>query len=74
MKTPGNSKTSESSSGTGGRIWLIPIVIYALIGIADGAHDFAQQPPESSVLTALPVAFCASLFWPIDIIARRLLM
>ena len=78
MTTLGSSKTSASSNSaaraSGRQIWLIPIVVYALIGIADGVHDFVQRPAESSTLTALPVAFCAGLFWPVDIIARRLLM
>jgi hypothetical protein len=57
-----------------GRIWLIPMLIYLAIGIADGTHDFRQSPPGSSTVGALAVAFCAGLFWPIDVVARPLLM
>jgi hypothetical protein len=57
-----------------GRIWLIPMLIYLAIGVVDGTHDFMQSPPGSSVGGALAVAFCAGLFWPIDVVARPLLM
>jgi len=57
-----------------GRIWLIPMLIYLVIGIADGVHDFRLSPPGSSAVGALAVAFSAGLFWPIDIVARPLLM
>jgi hypothetical protein len=57
-----------------GRIWLIPMLIYLVIGIADGVHDFRQSPPGSSTVGAVAVAFSAGLFWPIDVVARPLLM
>lgn len=57
-----------------GRIWLIPMLIYLAIGIVDGTRDFMQAPPNSSTVGALAVAFCAGLFWPIDVVARPLLM
>jgi len=58
-----------------GRVWLIPMIVYAVIGIIDGVHDFVAPPAgaHSSVAANLAVAFCAGLFWPIDIIARPLL-
>ena len=57
-----------------GRIWLFPMLIYLAIGIADGIHDFREAPPGSSTLGALAVAFCAGLFWPIDVVARPMLL
>ncbi len=58
------------------RIWLIALVLYAAAGIADGAYRMAEPAPgvRSSPFAALPIAFCACLFWPIDLIARPLLM
>jgi len=60
-----------------GRIWLIPIILYAVIGVIDGMHDFTRARSageQSNPAGALAVAFCAGLFWPIDIVARPLLM
>jgi hypothetical protein len=59
------------------RIWLIVLVIYAAAGIADGAYHLTAPKyaaDRSNLFVALPVAFSAGLFWPIDIIARPLLM
>ncbi len=58
------------------RIWLLVLILYAVAGIIDGAHRLATPPPAvagSSLAAALPVAFCAGLFWPIDIVAGWLL-
>jgi hypothetical protein len=59
------------------QIWLVVLILYAAGAIADTAYRMAT-PPEpgvhSSPGAALAVAFCAGLFWPIDIIARPLLM
>jgi hypothetical protein len=57
-----------------GRIWLIPMLIYLVIGITDGTRDFMRSPPGTSTVGALAVAFSAGLFWPIDVVARPLLM
>jgi len=57
-------------------IWLVVIVLYVAVGIADGAYRLANPPPaslHSSTVATVAVAFCAGLFWPIDIVARRLL-
>jgi hypothetical protein len=64
------------TSSTMARLWLIPMAIYAVIGFADGAHHFLLPPAgtHSSVAGNLAVAFCAGLFWPIDVVARPLLM
>jgi hypothetical protein len=58
------------------RIWLSVLILYAAVGIADGAYRLANPPPaglHSSVAANLAVAFCAGLFWPIDIVAGLLL-
>jgi hypothetical protein len=59
------------------RIWLVLLIVYAAAGIADGGHHFIEPPQpgtHSSTAANLAVAFCAGLFWPIDIVARPLLM
>jgi hypothetical protein len=59
------------------RIWLIALLLYAAAGIADGAYHLMAPKyatDRSNIFVALPVAFAAGLFWPIDIIARPLLM
>jgi hypothetical protein len=55
-------------------VWLVVLIFYAVGGIADGTYRIneAMSRGEGIVVT-LPVAFCAGLFWPIDIAARRLL-
>jgi hypothetical protein len=52
------------------------MIVYAVIGVADGAHHFLAPPAgtHSSPAGNLAVSFCAGLFWPIDIVARPLLM
>jgi hypothetical protein len=59
------------------RIWLAVLLFYAAAAIADIGYRMAT-PPEpgvhSSPGAAFAVAFCAGLFWPIDIVARPLLM
>jgi hypothetical protein len=58
------------------RIWLVLMVTYAAIAVADGAHRFISPPAgtHASVAANLAVSFCAGLFWPIDIVARPLLL
>ncbi len=58
------------------RLWLAAMLLYAAIGIVDGAYHFMspQYGAARSSLATLPVAFCAGLFWPIDIVARPLLL
>jgi hypothetical protein len=58
------------------RVWLAALALYAIAGIVDGASRFAAPPAlgsPPSTFSTLAVAFCAGLFWPIDIVARRLL-
>jgi hypothetical protein len=58
------------------RVWLAALVLYAVAGIVDGASRLAEPPALGSppgVFSSLAVAFCAGLFWPIDVAARRLL-
>jgi hypothetical protein len=58
------------------RVWLAVLILYALAGIADGVGRI-NEPLASgnhpNTLSRLAVAFCAGLFWPIDIVARSLL-
>ena len=57
------------------RIWLVGLMLYAIAGIADGVNRFTETPAAGSHPSAaqrLPVAFCAGLFWPIDLVARWL--
>lgn len=58
------------------RLWLAAMIVYAAIGFIDGAHHFISPPAgtHASVAVNLAVSFCAGLFWPIDIVARPLLM
>ena len=56
------------------RIGLIGLCLYAIAGIADGAYRVSEArhaagEPAATVL----VAFCAGLFWPLDLAARLLL-
>lgn len=58
------------------RVWLAALILYAIAGLADGAGRFAERPEPGthpSALATLAVAFCAGLFWPIDIVARSVL-
>jgi hypothetical protein len=55
-------------------VWLVVLILYALGVIADGAYRLNEASSRAEGLAAaLPVAFSAALFWPIDIAARRLL-
>jgi hypothetical protein len=60
------------------RLQLLALVLYLLAGLADGAHRFMAPPTlpgsHTGFLANLAVAFCAGLFWPIDIVARPLLI
>jgi hypothetical protein len=59
------------------RLWLFGLVFYAAAGIADGAYHLRGPLPSGShtnIVANLAVAFCAGLFWPIDIVARPLLL
>jgi hypothetical protein len=58
------------------RLWLAVLILYALAGIADGAVRMASPPAPGShpnPIATVAVAFCAGLFWPIDVVARHLL-
>ena len=59
------------------RIWLVALVLYASVGLADGTHRLIEAPSSGShagFAANLAVAFCAGLFWPIDMVSRPLLM
>jgi hypothetical protein len=57
------------------RVWLIVLVLY----LAAAAVDTGYRIVEASRIgfkidpATLAVAFCAGLFWPVDIVARPLL-
>ena len=58
------------------RVWLAALILYAIAGIVDGATHITEPlaaGPHPSGLSTLALAFCAGLFWPIDIVARALL-
>jgi hypothetical protein len=81
--TRGNSGTSASFErdrknrpGMRRWIWLVLLVLYAIAGIIDGASRVAEAPATTSrpsTVSILAVAFCAGLFWPIDLAARGVL-
>ena len=58
------------------RLWLIAMIVYGVIGLVDCAHHFVAPPAgtHASIGVNLAVSFCAGLFWPIDVVARPLLM
>jgi hypothetical protein len=58
------------------RIWLAALMLYAAAGIADGAFRLAEPPTAGGhpdAVSAVAVAFCAGLFWPLDIAVRQVL-
>ena len=58
------------------RLWFALLVLYAVIGVVDGAirvGALGAAGVRPVALSALPVAFCAGLFWPIDLAARLVL-
>jgi hypothetical protein len=56
------------------RFWLMALSLYALAGFADGAYRLsALHPAAAGPASSALVAFCAALFWPLDIAARLLL-
>jgi hypothetical protein len=57
------------------RLWLIALVLYLIAGAIDGfvrVHE-AMAAGQKLGPAALAVAYCAGLFWPIDVVARPLL-
>jgi hypothetical protein len=57
------------------RLWLIALVLYLVAAVIDGAVRVNEATASGQKFgpAVLAVAYCAGLFWPIDIIARRLL-
>jgi hypothetical protein len=50
------------------------LCLYAIAGIADGAYRASEaRHAAAEPAAAILVAFCAGLFWPLDIAARLLL-
>jgi len=58
------------------RIWLVGLLLYAIAGAADAAiflHEETLAGQNWWAPDNLAVAFSAGLFWPVDLVARRLL-
>jgi hypothetical protein len=57
------------------RIWLILLVLYLIATAADGSYRIVDAGRNNQKLgpAVFAVAFCAGLFWPVDIVARSLL-
>jgi hypothetical protein len=57
------------------RVWLFVLVLYAAGAFADGGYRVLEAMRIGLRIdpAVLAVAFCAGLFWPIDIVARPLL-
>jgi hypothetical protein len=57
------------------RVWLAILVLYLAIAAADSGYRVVEASRVGFRIDpgVLAVAFCAGLFWPIDIVARQLL-
>ena len=57
------------------RVWLAVLVLYLVIAAADSGYRVVEASRVGLGIGpgVLAVAFCAGLFWPIDIVARQLL-
>ena len=60
----------------GRRVWLTALCLYGLAAVADIAlhlRDDTAIGQDWWALDNLVVAFSAGLFWPVDLVAQRLL-
>jgi hypothetical protein len=57
------------------RVWLIALVLYLAAAAADAGYRVVEASRMGFKIdpAVFAVAFCAGLFWPIDIVARPLL-
>lgn len=57
------------------RVWLIVLVLYLAAAVADTGYRIVEAARIGLEINAgtVAVAFCAGLFWPIDLVARPLL-
>jgi hypothetical protein len=58
------------------RVWLIALCLYAILAAADVAVHLNEDRMAGQDWRApdnLAVAVAAGLFWPVDLVARRLL-
>ena len=57
------------------RVWLIVLVLYLAAAAADAGYRVVEASQTGFKVdpAVLAVAFCAGLFWPIDLVARPLL-
>jgi hypothetical protein len=70
------SPIAKDGAGMKRRIWLVVLCLYAIAGIVDGVSRAkgASRSADAPVGPAtVAVAFCAGLFWPLDIAVRQLL-
>jgi len=56
-------------------IWLTLLALYLVAAAADGTYRVVEagRAGETFGPAVFPVAFCAGLFWPVDIVVRPLL-
>ena len=74
----GNSKTSASSDAAGVHrwVWLAVLLLYGAAGAGDFAYHLTRDlhtGRRASEYPEVAVAFSAALFWPLDLVAMRLL-
>jgi len=58
------------------RVWLVALWLYAILAVADAAVHLNEDRLAGQDWRApdnLAVAISAGLFWPVDLVARRLL-
>jgi hypothetical protein len=57
------------------RVWLAIVVLYLAIAAVDSGYRVVEAGRVGFKIDSgvLVVAFCAGVFWPIDIVARLLL-
>ena len=74
MTTPGSSTTSASADRRR-RAWVIAVCLYGLAATLDLGVHLAELRAEHRRIAYpdVAVAFSASLFWPVDLVARALL-
>lgn len=57
------------------RVWLLVLVLYLAAAVADTGYRIVEASRIGLKIdpATFAVAFCAGLFWPIDLVARPLL-
>ncbi len=65
------------TKAVGRRVWLVGLCLYAIAGAADATiflRNEARTGEDWWTPDNLAVAFSAGLFWPVDLVARSLLV